>query len=131
MKTIERRSIVWSLLTISGCLAPASRAVHAALPIAKVDANAPQEMAIAAAIAAIPLVSNAAMMGNAATRMLFIICVLLNNYLFDFRSSRYSLGLFGLFIFLFHSLLHLTLFSAFVVLINRFNILAYIRHRKI
>ena len=72
MKTIERRSIVWSLLTISGCLAPASKAVLAALPMANVEANAPQEIAIAAAIAAIPLVSNAAITGKAAIKMLFI-----------------------------------------------------------
>ena len=39
------------MLTISGCLAPASRAVLAALPMANVDAKAPQEIAIAAAIA--------------------------------------------------------------------------------
>ena len=72
MKTIERRSIVWSLLITSGCLAPASRAVLAALPIAIVEAKAPQEIAIAAPIAAIPLVSNAAIMGNAAIKMLYM-----------------------------------------------------------
>ena len=66
MKTMERRSIVWSLEITSGCLAPASRAVLAALPIAIVEAKAPQEIAIAAPIAAIHLVSSAARIGKAA-----------------------------------------------------------------
>ena len=57
---------------ISGCLAPASRAALAAFPIAIVEAKAPQEIAIAAPRAAIPLVSNAAMTGKAAKRMVFI-----------------------------------------------------------
>ena len=44
---------------ISGCLAPASRAELVALPMAAVDPIAPQEIAIAAEIAAIPFVSSA------------------------------------------------------------------------
>ena len=56
MKTIAARSIVWILPKTSGCLAPASMAWLAALPIANEHPRAPQLMATPAAIAAIALV---------------------------------------------------------------------------